>query len=46
MKMVQSTFGFKEYNAAMKKLIAQFDKNPYDERFCNYPGGRIRFPHL
>ena len=31
MKMVRSTFGFKEYNAAMKKLIAQFDKSQYEQ---------------
>jgi excisionase family DNA binding protein len=31
MKMVQSNFGFKEYNSAMKKLIAQFDKSQYEQ---------------
>lgn len=31
MKMVQSSYGFKEYNAAMKKLVAQFDASQYEQ---------------
>ena len=31
MRMVQSTYGFKEYNAAMKKLVEQFDKSHYEQ---------------
>lgn len=31
MKMVQSSYGFKEYNSAMKKLVAQFDKSQYEQ---------------
>ena len=33
-------------NRHFSKEVHNNGKNPYDERFCNYPGGRIRFPHL